>query len=284
MAGPLMAVGRALLGSELVSNLQNAGYLPSIRGAGRSPGWGSNVSLGQLLSESAAPMGRLMGLLPEEPPNYNLPTDYYVGPQGQVLSSEGERMVTGQGVSGFQPENQYGSRGFEEPRYEPPVPWNYSMYEAGNIPSQIQMSAPAQEFPPQRTYSFERDLGGVDTGSGSVSLPPAVSSTRPDYLPPDVPWPPPPGAGGGFMPAGYGAEQGFAGPVNVPDVYRGQLSDLSVGLPAATPYESVEQELERLRAKYAAEDEREDFGGGALGLSTPYVDPNFMQRQQAQQR
>lgn len=89
------------------------------------------------------------------------------------------------------------------------------------------------------------------------------------------------------MPAGYGAEQGFAGPVNVPDVYRGQLSDLSVGLPAATPYESVEQELERLRAKYAnqpTQKEEDEYQGGVWWPQAPQIDPRFLEQQQSQER
>lgn len=218
MAGPLMAVGRALLSSELaqpvVNQLISSGALdPNVARLLYGQ------SLGSTLMQAAEPMGRMLGLLPEEPPNYNLPTDYYVGPQGQVLSSEGERMVTEQGMSGFQPENQYGSRGFEEPRYEPPMPWNYSMRDAGEIPSQIPMGAPAQEFP-------------------SWSLP------------------------------------------------RVGMPDLAEGLPAATPYESVEQELERLRAKYAAEEEEDESdGGGAVWWPrAPQADPNFVKQQQSQQR
>jgi hypothetical protein len=216
-----MAVGRALLGSELVQ--------PVINKLVSSGALDPNVerliygqSLGSTLARAAEPMGRLMGLLPEERPNYNLPADYYVGPQGQVLSSEGERMVTGQGVSGFQPENQYGSRGFEEPRYEPPMPWNYSMNDAGNIPSQISMGASAQEFP-------------------SWSLP------------------------------------------------RVGMPDLAQGLPSAVPVESVNEELERLAARYAeqpatAEEETDEASGGVWWPQAPQVDPRFLAQQNAQQR
>lgn len=280
MAGPLLP----FVTSQILANLRPhapegiAQFLPR-------RGLGEDVVRG---------IGALGNAIRGEPQNYNLPTDYSVGPQGEVFSSIGDRMVTGQGVSSFQPENQYGISSFEEPRYEPPVPWNYSLSDAANIPSQIPMDTPAQEFPPQRTYRWEPDLGGLDTGSGSVPLPPAISSTRPAHLPPDVPWPPPPGAGGGFMPAGYGAEQSLPGPVNAPDVYRGQFSDLSMGLPSgmpsvAPPAESVDQELERLAARYAeqsqppAEEEESSDGGAAWWPQAPQVDPRFLQRQQSQQ-
>jgi hypothetical protein len=213
-------------------------------------------------------IGALGNAIRGEPPNYNLPTDYSVGPQGEVFSSTGDRMVTGQGVSGFQPENQYGMNSFEEPSYAPPIPWNYSLSDAANIPSQIPMGTPAQEFPPQRTYSFERDVGGLDTGSGSVPLPSAPMPEGPYW--------------NRTMPAQY-----ELGRQELP------LQDLSMGLPSAMssvapPVESVDQELERLAARYAQQapsaEEEEEETASVWWPRAPQVDPRFLEQQQSQQR
>jgi hypothetical protein len=75
----------------------------------------SNRTLGEQLASSVEPLGRLLGFLPEERPNYNLPDDYSVGPQGEIYNLAGDRMVTGEGVTGFQPVAQYGEYGFQEP-------------------------------------------------------------------------------------------------------------------------------------------------------------------------
>lgn len=258
MAGPLLALGKTLLGSELVSRLQNEGYLPSIRGAGRSPGAGGNIPLSELLANSASPLARLLGLLPEERPNYNLPTDYSVGPQGAIYSSSGDRMQTGEGVTSFQPEGQFDGRGFQEPAYEPPIPWNYSLQNAGEIPSQIALQSPQQEFPQQRTYSWERDVSGVDSGAGSVPLPqvqgPTTNMPRPEGYPSEAPWPPP-GAGSGFMPSVEGLpslQQQLTDPVNY-------YSDLAAGLPSPAadkklvkePEEEIEYWIDALEAPKA---------------------------------
>lgn len=266
MAGPLMAVARALLGSELaqpvINKLVSSGALdPGVTRLLRGE------SLGSTLTQAAEPLGRLAGVLPAEPPNYNLPTDYGVGSRGEVYSSAGDRMVAGRGISGFQPESPYGTSLFEEPRYEPPLPQDYSLRNAGQIPSQVPMGAPVQEFPPQRAYSFERDVGGTDFGSGSVPLPSAP-------VPPEGPyWNP-------TLPAQY-----ELGRQELP------MQNLSAGLPSAVPAETTQQELERLAARYAGQpdtaqaDEDEAPEGGAVWWPrAPQVDPRFLQQQQAQQR
>jgi hypothetical protein len=148
MAGPLFAVGRALLGSQLTQPIMNEMAIRGLGSGTLSPELArllySNRTLGEQLASSVEPLGRLLGFLPEERPNYNLPDDYSVGPQGEIYNLAGDRMVTGEGVTGFQPVAQYGEYGFQEP------------------------------------------------------LPP-----RPEGYPSDAPWPPP-GAGGGFMPAAEG--------------------------------------------------------------------------------
>jgi hypothetical protein len=148
MAGPLFAVGRALLGSQLTQPIMNEMAIRGLGSGTLSPEVArllySNRTLGEQLASSVEPLGRLLGFLPEERPNYNLPDDYSVGPQGEIYNLAGDRMVTGEGVTGFQPVAQYGEYGFQEP------------------------------------------------------LPP-----RPEGYPFDAPWPPP-GAGGGFMPAAEG--------------------------------------------------------------------------------
>jgi hypothetical protein len=148
MAGPLFAVGRALRGSQLTQPIMNEMAIRGLGSGTLSPELArllySNRTLGEQLASSVEPLGRLLGFLPEERPNYNLPDDYSVGPQGEIYNLAGDRMVTGEGVTGFQPVAQYGEYGFQEP------------------------------------------------------LPP-----RPEGYPSDAPWPPP-GAGGGFMPAAEG--------------------------------------------------------------------------------
>jgi hypothetical protein len=124
MAGPLFAVGRALLGSQLTQPMINELAVRGVTSGIVSPEvarlFYGNQTLGEQLASSVEPLGRLLGFLPEERPNYNLPDDYSVGPQGEIYNLAGDRMVTGEGVTGFQPVAQYGEYGFQEPLPLPP--------------------------------------------------------------------------------------------------------------------------------------------------------------------
>jgi hypothetical protein len=124
MAGPLFAVGRALLGSQLTQPMINELAVRGVTSGIVSPEVArllySDRTLGEQLASSVEPLGRLLGFLPEERPNYNLPDDYSVGPQGEIYNLAGDRMVTGEGVTGFQPVAQYGEYGFQEPLPLPP--------------------------------------------------------------------------------------------------------------------------------------------------------------------
>ncbi len=60
----------------------------------------------QSLSSFVDPFLYLTGLK-QEPPPTNLPTDYMVSPTG-VMDTAGNQMITGQGVTAFQPVDQYG--------------------------------------------------------------------------------------------------------------------------------------------------------------------------------
>ena len=98
MANPLLLLGRALLGSEL--QRQAAPYLPT--GIQQLL---PSQSLAQNLAKIPSFLGYLTGLKQEQPSG-NLPTDYMVSPTG-IVDTSGGQMITDQGVSGFQPRDQY---------------------------------------------------------------------------------------------------------------------------------------------------------------------------------
>lgn len=98
MAGPLLLLGKSLLGSEALS--QARPYVPS----GLQP-FLPRESLAELLSRLPEHLGYMTGLKQEQPSG-NLPTDYMVTPTG-IVDTGGGQMITGQGVSGFQPRDQY---------------------------------------------------------------------------------------------------------------------------------------------------------------------------------
>lgn len=189
MSGPLFAVGRALLGNQLTQPLMNEMAVRGLDSGILSPEVArmlySNQTFGEQLSNSVEPLGRLLGLLPEERPNYNLPEDYSVGPQGGIYNLAGDRMVTGEGVTGFQPEAQYGEYAFQEPAYEPPIPNNYSLYNAGEIPSQIALGQPIDEFPTSTSRNFDLWEPSLSTSPPGLQQPEQVGT-------------------GFFMPAGGG--------------------------------------------------------------------------------
>ncbi len=248
MAGPLGLLARAMLGSEVLRPAYKAAsealphpmnrVLPS-----------NQPTFYELLKASVEPAGRLLGILPEEQPQTNLPMDYYASPTG-VMSSAGEPMITGQGISGFQPASEYETtRNFVEPAYTPPlVPeqGSWTMQGGTNIPSQIALGSPQQEFPPQRTYSFERDLAGLDTGSGSVPLPQQGA----DYTvaPPSFA-----SFGGSSFGGSYQPESSYWNPIQTPQQELGQVMlpepDLARNLPSAyaPPAPSSEEDEERER-------------------------------------
>lgn len=196
-------------------------------------------------------IGTLGNLIRGEEPNYNLPPDYVVA-HGPTQSNWAPRETGG----GFLPPTESRS---------------YVMADTGN-----QVAPGAGLLAEKDQYRMDpHPWRPVDYPMESVWPPPPEVPSRPDYLPPDVPWPPPPGAGGGFMPAGYGAEQSLPSAMSS----------------VAPPVESVDQELERLAARYAeqasppAEEEEETSDGGAVWWPrAPQADPRFVKQQQSQER
>jgi hypothetical protein len=98
MANPLLLLARALLSSEAQSKA--APYMPT--GVQQLL---PRESLAQQLAQIPSAVGYMTGLK-QEAPSGNLQTDYMVSPTG-VMDTAGNQMITGQGVMGFQPRDQY---------------------------------------------------------------------------------------------------------------------------------------------------------------------------------
>lgn len=99
MANPLLLLARALLSSE--AQTRAAPFAPT--GIQQLL---PDQSLGQTLLDAVSPLGYMTGIK-QEPLPTNLPVDYTVSPTG-VMDTAGNQMITGQGVMGFQPRDQYG--------------------------------------------------------------------------------------------------------------------------------------------------------------------------------
>jgi hypothetical protein len=168
MAGPLFAVGRALLGSQLTQPMINELAVRGVTSGIVSPEVArllySNRTLGEQLASSVEPLGRLLGVLPEERPNYNLPDDYSVGPQGEIYNLAGDRMVTGEGVTGFQPVAQYGEYGFQEPlpldQLPLPPPGTGSGFFVPAAEGLLSLQQPSQEDEQERRRREWQDATG----------------------------------------------------------------------------------------------------------------------------
>lgn len=105
MANPLLLLARALLSSE--AQTKAAPYMPM--GVQQLL---PNESLAQQLAQIPSAIGYMTGLK-QEAPSGNLQTDYMVSPTG-VMDIAGNQMITGQGIMGFQPRDQYGfNMGFD---------------------------------------------------------------------------------------------------------------------------------------------------------------------------
>lgn len=98
MPSPLLLLARSLLGSEALTRANP--YLPY-----QVQPFIPRDSIGDLLARIPSTVGYMTGLKQEQPSG-NLPTDYMVTPTG-IVDTSGSQMVTDQGVSGFQPRDQY---------------------------------------------------------------------------------------------------------------------------------------------------------------------------------
>lgn len=96
---PIPFLIRNALISSLADKAQSefGGGLPSLLR-------GSTPTIIDSAKELFTGLGNYFGLIPPQPTS--LPEDYYVSPYG-ITSSSGEPMITGEGVLGFQPANQY---------------------------------------------------------------------------------------------------------------------------------------------------------------------------------
>jgi len=136
----LLNLLREAVRSEVVSRA--APYAPS-----GIQGLLPQTSLMEQVGSSVDPFLYLTGLKQEAPPT-NLPTDYMVSPTG-VMDTAGNQMVTGQGITAFQPVDQHGldMGGFDPTRGT--TPWELPDF---GMPTGMIESSPMTTNVPSSEY------------------------------------------------------------------------------------------------------------------------------------
>jgi len=231
MAGlPLLL--RSVLGSQLTQPLMNEVAVRGIGSGFLSPEIArllySDQTLGGQLANSVEPIGRLLGLLPQERTQTNLPEDYYVTPSG-ITSSAGEPMITDQGRLGFAPQSQYSNSGFDEPMYTPPLVPEQGSWTMQNIPSQIpeEMSNRQVQLTPGQQYQLDQMAKrvGDEISFGGFSAGPTSYQPESSY----------------FNPIGTPQQEFQRVTLDTPDLGR----NLPTAYAPSTPSDEEDEERER---------------------------------------